>query len=55
MRTLFFLIPLLTDYRTVAGFVQDCVYLGLVTAGLFFAWGSVQAFRLARRSRASRG
>jgi len=37
MRTLFFLIPLLTDYRTLTDFVHECGSLGLVTAGLLLA------------------
>jgi hypothetical protein len=55
MRTLFFLIPLVTDYRAIADFARECASLGIINASLIFLLGSVQLIRHAKRNPIARG
>lgn len=55
MRTLFFLIALVTDYRALAELARECVSLGIINASFIFLLGSFQLIRHAKRNPIARG
>jgi hypothetical protein len=50
MRTLFFLIALVTDYRALAELARECASLGIINATFIFLLGSFQLIRHAKRN-----